>query len=308
MNIPELGRLEEVDLRQAWPHEAHSFTPWLAAHLDGLSGAIGIPLELEGREVAVEEFSADVLARNPMDDSLVLIENQLTQTDHSHLGQVMTYLAGLEASTVVWIAAGFREAHLSAVRWLNDHTIEPFAFFAVKVKAVRIGDSPLAPVFEVVVKPNSWERQLHAVAKDRQTSSDLGQFRKAFWTRYLDRYPDEEEYGKVGAYSNRWRAVPECDLVISSFITKRSVGLFIRGHRGAASQDVYDQLKPHAECLSGVTGQEFGDPEDGYYFQQTYETDTSNEGNWDKMADWLYQTTVATERVLREMGHPDGEC
>lgn len=137
-------------------------------------------MELEGQEVAVESFSADVLARNPQDDSLVLIENQLEDTDHTHLGQIMTYLAGLGPHTIIWIAQGFREPHLSAIRWLNDHIVEPFAFFAVRVRAVRIGDSPIAPVFEVMEKPSQWERVLHAAASEARGLSRLGQQRLDF--------------------------------------------------------------------------------------------------------------------------------
>ena len=91
----KLGTLKNVNLREAWSHEAQDFTPWLADNLDRLSAAIGIPLELEGQEVSVDSFSADILARNPQNDSRVLIENQLEQTDHTHLGQILTYLAGL---------------------------------------------------------------------------------------------------------------------------------------------------------------------------------------------------------------------
>lgn len=302
MTIPELGRLEEVCLRRAWPHEALNFTPWLAEHLESLSSVIGVPLELEGQEVAVEQFSADILARNQMDDSRVLIENQLEQSDHSHMGQIMTYLAGLEVNTVIWIASSFKEAHLSAIRWLNDHTVEPFAFFAVKLKVVRIADSPLAPVFEVVVQPNSWERQLQAVAKEKLSLSSIGQFRRAFWTHYLEKYPDEEKYGIPGGVSNRWRLVPECDLVISSYVMKRGVGLFVRGRMGAVSQDVHDKLEPHAEYLSRITGQEFGNSDAAYYFGDSYKSDASDESNWDKMADWLYQTSLKYENALREMG------
>lgn len=154
------GRLVDLPLREAWKHEAQQFTPWLADNIDHLSDAIGMPLELTGTEVAVETFSADILARNPMDDSIVLIENQLETTDHTHLGQIMTYLAGLEAQTVVWIAPAFREPHLSAIRWLNEHTADGFSFFAVKARVVRIGDSPYAPIFEVVEKPDNWMRKL----------------------------------------------------------------------------------------------------------------------------------------------------
>ena len=112
----QFADLNEIDLRAAWPDEARDFTPWLSQNLDRLSRAIGIPMELEGTEVPVEQFSADILARNPADNSLILIENQLQSTDHTHLGQILTYLAGLEAQTVIWIAQDFREPHLSAVR------------------------------------------------------------------------------------------------------------------------------------------------------------------------------------------------
>ncbi len=124
----QFGNLEAVPLRDAWPHEAQDFTPWLAENLSLLSNLVGIPMELEDSEVNVEEFSADILARDPTDGSHVLIENQLEGSDHKHLGQILTYLAGLQSQTVIWVAQDFSSAHLSAVRWLNEHTDEPFSF------------------------------------------------------------------------------------------------------------------------------------------------------------------------------------
>ena len=141
-----------------------------------------MPLELTDTEVAVESFSADILARNPIDDSVVLIENQLEKTDHTHLGQIMTYLAGLEAQTVIWIAPSFRQPHLSAIRWLNEHTEEGFSFFAVRARVVRIGNSPFAPIFEVVEKPDNWSRQLKSEAR----GSDLKPLRSAYYDRLIE--------------------------------------------------------------------------------------------------------------------------
>jgi len=175
----QFGRLTDLPLRDVWKHEAHEFTPWLAENIDHLSDAIGIPLELTGTEVAVDSFSADILARNSRDESIVLIENQLEQTDHTHLGQIMTYLAGLEAQTVVWIAPAFRPPHLSAIRWLNEHTADGFSFFAVKARVVRIGDSPFAPIFDVVEEPDEWVRKLKA----EPPKGDL----KAARSQYFDR-------------------------------------------------------------------------------------------------------------------------
>ena len=128
--------LVSVPLREAWPHEASDFTPWLSTNLEQLSSVIGIPLELVDSEVGVEEFSADILAMNSTDGTRVLIENQLENSDHTHLGQILTYLAGLDSRTVVWLARDFSSAHMPAVRWLNYHTSDQFAFFAVQVKVV----------------------------------------------------------------------------------------------------------------------------------------------------------------------------
>jgi hypothetical protein len=188
-------RLTDLYLREAWRHKALDFTPWLAQNIDHLSDAIGIPLELTGTAVAVESFGADILVRDH-DGNVVLIENQLETTDHTHLGQINTYLAGLEAQTVIWIAPQFRAPHLSAIRWLNQHTADGFSFFAVKARVVRIGDSPFAPIFEVVEKPNDWDRALTRTRAEASGSADPpSDTRVAFWDHYLTRYPNAAQAG-----------------------------------------------------------------------------------------------------------------
>lgn len=302
MSTPTLGRLETISPREAWDHEAHSFTPWLAEHLDLLSDEIGIRLELEGQEVAVETFSADILARNTYDGSLVLIENQLESTDHTHLGQIMTYLAGLEAHTVIWIAADFRDAHLSAVKWLNEHTVEPFSFFAVKVSAVRIGSSPIAPVFEVLDRPNNWEKRLQAIAKESQSMSSLGEFRKAFWTHYTNRFPHELEHESVKGVSSRWRPLASLDLAISMYVAKDSVGLSVRGpEKNANGQDVVDNLMPYADQLSQRLGVSWRKSEQSYFFASHYSATTANVESWDELADWLHCKADTYEAALAEI-------
>jgi hypothetical protein len=141
MNEVVFGRLTDLLPREAWKHEAHAFTPWLAENIDQLSEAVGIPLELTGTDIAVENFAADILARDSENGTIVLIENQLEVTDHTHLGQIMTYLAGLEAQVVIWIAPKFREPHLSAIRWLNEHTADGFSFFAVRLREHHFQDA-----------------------------------------------------------------------------------------------------------------------------------------------------------------------
>ncbi len=158
---PALGRLVSVPLREVWTHEAKDFTPWLAdgENLALLADTLQLgELQLQGTEVAVGNFSIDILARD-IEGRMVVIENQFGPTDHTHLGQIMTYVAGQDGhATVIWIAESIREEHRAAIDWLNASTIEGFNFFAIEVEALRIGTSPPAPRFNVVAKPNDWSR------------------------------------------------------------------------------------------------------------------------------------------------------
>lgn len=296
--MTRFGTLDTVPLTDAWTHEARDFTPWLADNLDRLSQALGIQLALEGKEVAVENFSADILARNVQDDSLVLIENQFQQSDHGHLGQIMTYLAGLEAHTVVWIAPRFREPHLSAIRWLNEHTEEPFAFFAVELKVVRIGDSPMVPIFDVVERPNDWERNLQTRAREQRSSSTLSEFRRSFWTRYTQRHPGE---GKPDAASNRWRTIADVALILSLYVTTDRVGLFVRGLRGVPAAATEARLAPHAETLSKTLDAAFNQGSENFFFLKRLMIDNNDQNNWDRAADWLKSEADRYEAALKDV-------
>ena len=307
MTLSEFGTLAAVPLREAWSHEAHSFTPWLAANLDRLSQALGMPLELEGQEVRVGTFAADLLARNPEDGSLVLIENQLEQTDHSHLGQILTYLVGLEAQCVVWIASEFREPHLSAIHWLNEHTLEPFAFFGVQVKAVRIGDSPIAPLFEVLARPNGWDRQIQQQVRGSGQLSELSQWRMRFWECLLQQHPEQAAWGGRDATSSHWRPVPGTDLVVAIYLAQQSVGLFVRGPRRSDPGDVRDQLSPHQAELERALDAPIRDGgTHGHFFWKERRGDMRDEGLWPAMANWLHETQNTYVEALSQQLGPEG--
>jgi Domain of unknown function (DUF4268) len=160
MSDDQLGKLERVDLRLGWPHEAVDFTPWLALdeNIAQLSEAIGIDLEVVDTEVGVGAFSADLHCKDTLTGQWVVIENQLEQTDHDHLGKSITYAAGLEASTIVWIAAELRDEHRAALDWLNEATGERYSFFGIELELFKIGSSALAPHFKIGSAPNDWTK------------------------------------------------------------------------------------------------------------------------------------------------------
>jgi hypothetical protein len=278
------GRLIDLPLREAWKHEALEFTPWLAENIDHLSDVIGIPLELTGQEVRVETFAADILARNPSDDSVVLIENQLEQTDHTHLGQIMTYLAGLDAQTVVWIAPDFRQPHLSAIRWLNEHTADGFAFFAVKARVVRIADSPFAPIFEVVEKPNDWERQLSGHRKSAQHgNSEIGDKREEYWRAYTTRHPNSRVTAGRGGWISFTPPLANIAKVVL-WIGQTEGGIFVRNHFSLASEDFMARVHPHIVKLEERLGIE-NSIGDGTIFGQRWPASVNDPTTWPEIQD-----------------------
>ncbi len=160
--MEELGRLKEItNIRDIWPDEARDFTPWLAQqdNIEILSEALGIDLSADDTEVSVGDFRADIIAYETDTDRKVLIENQLGDTDHDHLGKLITYASGTKADYVVWIVKRARDEHRAAVEWLNNHTDESVRFFLCEIKVFQIGASSKAPKFEVVEKPNDWVKR-----------------------------------------------------------------------------------------------------------------------------------------------------
>ena len=178
----KLGRLEKIDLREYWKKEDTDFTPWLAneENIALLSEAIGIELEVQNQEESVGPFRADILCKDTSSDHFVLIENQLERTDHTHLGQLMTYAAGLDAVTIIWIAQNFTEEHRAALDWLNRITDETFNFFGIEIELYRIGDSNAAPMFNIVSKPNDWSKLVKRSASS-QNLTDVKLLQQEYW-------------------------------------------------------------------------------------------------------------------------------
>ncbi len=182
--MADLGRIERLDARAVWAHEAHDFTPWLLSNADHLAEVLGIDLELHRNEEPVGGYSLDLIGRDLTNDAVLMVENQLAGTDHSHLGQLLTYAAGTTASTVVWIATSFREEHRQALDWLNENTGQNVHFFGVELEVVRIGDSAPAPLLKVVAQPNDWQKEIRARTQATASGGKAALYLE-FWTRAL---------------------------------------------------------------------------------------------------------------------------
>ena len=206
--------LRQNDLRKKiWDNEADNFTPWLAKpeHLSWLSEALNMELADAECEVKVGQFRADIMCRNTIDGSWVVIENQLRQSDHDHLGKVLTYGIGLEARTLVWVAESFTNEHLAVINRLNAMRDENFQFFGVVVKVAEITDSLYGVQFNVVAKPddricppltdNDWREQFFAEFRRHLTAND-SPLNPLEWNR---NYPDYLGFN-IGRWPDIWLA------------------------------------------------------------------------------------------------------
>ncbi len=154
-----LGSIEQVDLRELWPNEEADFTPWLAEHISTLGEILGMSLDVRGHDLPVRGYSLDILAYDLVTSRSVVIENQLATTDHEHLGKLLTYASGYDASVVVWLVRQFSEEHRQALDWLNQRTGDDTQFFGVVVELLKIDNSRPAVNFKLASFPNEWRKE-----------------------------------------------------------------------------------------------------------------------------------------------------
>lgn len=205
----QVGRLVPIDVRSVWKHEALDFTPWILNNADRLSEALGMSLELRASEHPIGSFSLDIVGVDLDSGHTVIVENQLERTDHSHLGQLLTYAGGTHPKTIVWISTEFREEHRAALDWLNEQTDEEVNFFGVQISAVRIGDSQPAALFDVVARPNAWEKQVRKTADSGVLTESQERYIR-FWN---------EVFEAVKAKHPDWRSLMRTPAVKVSWVT-----------------------------------------------------------------------------------------
>jgi hypothetical protein len=174
-----IAKIERVPLREVWRHEALDFTTWLVQNVDVLNDVLDITLSGAEREQSAGSFSVDLVAEDES-GTPVIIENQFGKSDHDHLGKVITYLVAIDARAAIWIVSDPRPEHVAAITWLNESSSA--GFYLVKVEAIRIGDSPAAPLLTLIVGPSEEAREAGKTKKDL---AERYAIRERFWTRLL---------------------------------------------------------------------------------------------------------------------------
>lgn len=259
----KLSKISKVDLRDCWQNEASDFTPWLASeeNIALLADALGMnELEVKAQEEHVGPFRADILCVDPGTDKLVLIENQLEKTDHNHLGQILTYAAGLDAVTIIWIAEHFTEEHRAAIDWLNRISDKEFNFFGVEIELIKIGDSPAAPMFNVIAKPNGWSKDVRSSQSSTEGLTETRIYKYNYWSAFCDymkNNPSKVFKPQSPSY-HHWMNIAigrsgfHIRLLMNTREQKAAVQLYIRDNDEKKNFDKLYSHKEEAEASIGV--------------------------------------------------------
>lgn len=185
MSTVKIGKLTEVDVRDLWKHEQYDFSNWLAKeeNIKLLDDEIGLTLMDINKEVYIGSYRCDLVAKDETTGQIVIIENQLEATNHDHLGKIITYAAGLDAKTIIWIVKEAREEHKAAIEWLNNNSSEEIGFFLIELHAYKINDSLPAPMFKVVEKPNNFTKTSKQNYSDKELNRSQNE-RLMFWEEF----------------------------------------------------------------------------------------------------------------------------
>ena len=256
----QLGRMKKIDdLRQVWAHEALEFTPWLAKpeNMKLLGETIGMDIEVEETESDVDGFSADIVAIDTNTGKKVIIENQLEDSNHTHLGQIITYAAGKSAATIIWIVKHARDAHKAAVEWLNNHSDEDINFFLIEIELWQINDSLLAPKFNIVEEPNNWTKEIKKTGID--TNSATLQARLSFWNKFNEIAFLDENYRKQFRQrkpsTDHWYdlsiGTPKCHIAILYLVQRNEIVIELYISNDKALFDKFYQNKDEIEAIIG---------------------------------------------------------
>ncbi len=313
MAIPKLGKMVRLDqIKEVWNHEATSFTPWLAEedNIQLVADSIGLDeLIVEAMEKNVGPFRADILCKDPSTDRFVLIENQLEKTDHSHLGQILTYAAGLGACTIVWIAKNFTSEHRATLDWLNEITDEKFNFFGLEIELWQIGSSEIAANFNVVSKPNQWTRDIQSAAKEIESSQHTPRdlLLREFWTALksdmeLNKSKAKTQKPLPQAWTNIALGRSGIYLVAVARVKKESMGVHVALH-GTNRKAFYDELLSQKDEIEKEIGYalqwlEMPDKTESHIKLTKENVDVGNKGNWPQHIEWMRKSIDNFHRVF----------
>lgn len=290
----QLGKLEKIDIRDQWANEEYDFTPWLAkeGNIQILADEIGVEIEVTDTEKFIGSYKADIIGVDS-ENRKIIIENQLSKSDHKHLGQTITYASGIDAKIVVWICKEVTDEHRQAVDWLNEVTNEDVAFFCCEIELWRIGESQPAPKFKVIASPNDWSKSVKS-AVPSDALSETKQMHLKFWNTFKEYMTDSKTDLRLRTpRAQHWyslavgRSKFQISLTNNTQAGRIGCEIYIRSQTAKTAFAQLLQQKEQIEAeLGSLDWQELPEGQDCRIIQY-HQGDSKNEANWPGLHEWL---------------------
>lgn len=299
-----LSKLEEIkDLRTVWKHEALDFTPWLSQedNISILVDALGLEITVEENESSVGDFNVDIFATETGTNRKIIIENQLEETNHDHLGKLITYASGKSADVIIWVVKRAREEHKAAIEWLNNHTDD----ILCEIKLYKIGNSEPAVKFEVVEKPNDWTKEV----KKNDLASKTKLKRYEYWESIQNYAFQNSNFSKnfnqrkpsYDSYMNFSIGSSACRISVSQIVTrdKLVVELYIN-----EDKELFHSLfqnKKQIEELSGLSfdWRELPDKKASRIVIEK-QVSLNDRSQWTNQFDWLINVMIKMKNEFKK--------
>lgn len=303
-----LSKLKEIkDLREVWPHEALDFTPWLSEddNIALLADTIGLDITVEETESSVGDFNVDIYASETGTGRKIIIENQLEDTNHDHLGKLITYAAGKSADVIIWVVKHAREEHKAAIEWLNNHTDEDIGFFLCEIKLYRIGNSEPAVKFEVIEKPNDWTKEVRKADSSNATKQQRYDYWVAFQNYAFQSAKFAREFKRRKPSMDSWMdfsiGSSACHITISQ-IRKRDelyIELYINNDK-----DLFHSLYENKKMIESDADLTFDWRElperKASRIIIEKQVEFGDKSQWNTQFDWLMDTMVKMKRTFKK--------
>lgn len=291
IEMNNIGKLERVDLRELWRHEEYDFSTWLSKeeNLTLLGDTIGLDISLIERESSVGTYSVDIYAEEQGTGRKIIIENQLEETNHDHLGKIITYASGKDAKYIIWIVKKAKDEHRKAVEWLNSHTDSELCFFLLEIEIWRIGDSLPAPKFNVVERPNDWIKETQSTSK---VASKRDEFCYKYWTEFIKFANSNTEIvrefkfrkPRTGSWYDISIGKRNCYIMFDVQPTKSTIdiGLYIPDDK-----KYFEELKSNSEKIEKIiNGLEWRKASKACRLVLVKSIDVQDEDNWRTAFEW----------------------
>jgi hypothetical protein len=305
-----IEKLQSVSLREVWKNEAKDFSSWLFNNIEILGEALNINLTAINKEENVGPFSADIVAEDE-NGQKVLIENQLQQTDHDHLGKILTYTANLDAKIAIWISSHPREEHEKAIDWLNQRSSD-VSFYLVKIEAYKIGNSNPAPKFTIIAEPSEESK---AIGEEKKEDAKRQSLIKGFWEKLLEKAKEKTDLHiniSPGIYSYIQTSARKNGVYYQYVITNKygDAQIYLDKGKDFAEPNInkirFDELYNHKKEIEKIFGGELSwerldnarASRIAVYFK---DSGLANKEKWDELQDKMIDAMVRLEKATKTL-------